>query len=110
MCFGQFAIYFSISYSDLDTKLSRHNSNVVEIKALHKSRFRYGDKYLFCLHMNLSLLFILFITFKAQAYPDKLSSNSQPKHVAFEYCLILTSHKPVTYIGEVLSEFFIYSL
>ena len=32
ICFGQFAIYFSIFYSDLDTKLSRHNQNAVELK------------------------------------------------------------------------------
>ena len=32
ICFGQFAIYFSISYSDLDTKQSTHNQNVVELK------------------------------------------------------------------------------
>ena len=71
------AIYFWISYPDLDTKLSRHNQNVVELK--HKSRFRYGVKYLFFLHRNLSLPLILVITFKAIASPDKLSSNSQPK-------------------------------
>ena len=30
--FGQFAIYFLISYSDLDTNLSLHNENVVKLK------------------------------------------------------------------------------
>ena len=66
------------------------------IKALHKSRFRYGVKYLFSLYRNLSLLSILFITFKAIASPDKLLSNSQPKYVTFEYCLILTSPYCIT--------------
>ena len=137
-------IYFSISYSDLDTKLSRNDQNMVELK-------NYTGVVLdvvlniFFLYRNLSLLLILFITFKAIPSPDKLLSNSQPKYVTFEYCLILTSpycifrvpiflfsifgkekarfsfiltkvnhqfviHKPVTYIGEVLSEFFFYSL
>ena len=51
----------------------------------------YGVKYLFFLYRNLSLLLILFITFKAIASPDKLSSNSHLKYITFEYCLILTS-------------------
>ena len=62
------------------------------IKALHKICLRYGVKYLLnILCRNLSLLLILFITFKAIASPDKVSSNSQPEYVTFEYCLILTS-------------------
>ena len=62
------------------------------IKALHKICLRYGVKYLLnILCRNLSLLLILFITFKAIASPDKVSSNSQPEYVTFEYWLILTS-------------------
>ena len=41
--------------------------------------------------MNLSLPLISFITFKTIASPYKFWSNSQPKYVAFKYCLILTS-------------------
>ena len=50
--------------------------------------------HLFWTVYNLLLNFlplILFITFKAIASSEKLSSNSQPKYVTFEYCLILTS-------------------
>ena len=52
---------------------------------------RHGVKYLFFLYRNLSLPLILFITFKSIASPDKFLSNSLPKYVTFEYCLILTS-------------------
>ena len=83
-------IYFSISYSDLDTKLSRNDQNMVELKNYTGVVLNMVLN-IFFLYRNLSLLLILFITFKAIASPDKFLSNSQTKYVTFEYCLILTS-------------------
>ena len=86
--FGQFAICFWFSYSDLDTKLSNHTENFI---ALHKSLFRYGDKYPFVLWRNLNLSLTLLIIFKAIAFGDKFLSCSQSKYVNSEYCLIFIS-------------------
>ena len=66
----------------MDTKLSRHNQNVFELK--HCTRVVLDVVSNIC-------SVILFITFKVIASPDKLSPYSQPKYVTFEYSLILTS-------------------
>ena len=64
----------------MDTKLNRHNRNVVEI--------------LYCIGafsdtvINI-YLYRKLITFKAIASPDRFLWSSQPMYVTFEYCLIL---------------------
>ena len=84
-------LFWAVCIPSLDTKLSRHNQNVVELK--HYTRVVLDMVLNICFFCNgiLSLPLILFITFKAIASPGKLPSNSQPKYVTFEYCLILAS-------------------
>ena len=57
------------------------------VRELQNNLQRGGDKNLFVLYRNLSLLLIFFITFKTIDSPKRVSSNEQPRYDTVWYCL-----------------------
>ena len=74
------------------------------IRELQSNLWRGGDKNLFFLYKNLSLLLILFITFKAIDSPERVSSNKQPRYVTVWYCLMCISPYLISRLLTLLSK------
>ena len=88
------------------TKLNKYNQNRA-VRELHSNLRRGGDKNLFFLYKNLTLLLILFITFKAIDSPERVSSNKQPRYVTVWYCLMCISPYLISKLVTLLSLCFV---
>ena len=65
--------------------------------------WRGGDKNLFFLYRNLSLLLVWFINFKAIESPERILSNKQPRYVNVWYCLMCISPYLISRLLALLS-------